>query len=434
MKSPLGLVLAGAVFASLWTVHLTFGLQWAIQPMGGASSLFASAPRSIAGACFALLFAAFFLAHWRRGPAPTAPWWIVTLGGIGVLTAAAFLPATEMPSFESARSGLEIVGTPDGPTSIVVTNRATPAFGFLPPGGIAYLVALLAVFAGAGWVEARTLRSAQPAKGRFTVSLAGVLNRRAFGWATPLLVGLVLAAGSAFLTMRQGEQTDETLKHLYSTATSPITPQPSHPIEMGRVFDGLPTDQKLWFGSEWGFVGFLDPDAYVGDLGGKIGRLGRQWTPEMLLTRAIEVMNDEEGFFWGSAEATLSYHLNPPEFDALRKKARAVYSGFFSSSKGRICLTDDGSLAAVAQLPEEYRIPVDDDIIWRVRPGRYSIEVLQFFRYDASAQCPGDCDPDFDPEAVHYAIRIRPVAEDNDRIPYSHIPNQAGYYRLPSQK
>ena len=141
-------------------------------------------------------------------------------------------------------------------------------------------------------------------------------------------------------------------------------------------------------------------------------------------------MNNEEGFFWGSAEAKLSYSLNPPDFDTVKQKARAVYSGFFSCSKGRICLTDDGSLACVAQFPEEYRVPVDNDVVWRVPPGRYSIEVLQLFVYDASAQCPGDCDPNFNPEAVHYAIRIQPVAEGTNRVFYSQIPNQAGYYRL----
>ena len=263
-----GFMMAGAVFAALWTVHLTLGLQLAIQPLGGGSPLFASAPRSVAGACFAFLWTVFFLAHWRRGVAPTAPWWVVTIGGLGVLAAAAFLPATEMPAFEPARIG--IVGAPDGPTSIFVSNRPAPAFGFIPAWGIAYLVALLAVFAWAGWVDANTQRSAEPAKARSTVLLAGVIKRGAFGWATPLLVGLVLAAGWPVVTLAHGarsakqlEDEDRTLPHLYSTATSPTPQQPYHPREMGRVFDGIPTAQQLWFGSEWGFVGFLDPDVYV---------------------------------------------------------------------------------------------------------------------------------------------------------------------------
>lgn len=184
---------------------------------------------------------------------------------------------------------------------------------------------------------------------------------------------------------------------------------------------------KLRFGSEWGFMGFMDLDGF--DPVPKERRAGGPWTPESVLANAVTQMNAGRGFFWGSAETSNHMAINPTNFDALASSARKRFDGAIELPTGRLGLTNCASLSAIAEdFPEEW-LPFADDIEWLTAPGCYSVEVLQFSRYDGSEQCIGDVDPDFEDESLHLAVRLLKV-ESRHQAPCQSIPNQPGFYRL----
>jgi hypothetical protein len=174
-------------------------------------------------------------------------------------------------------------------------------------------------------------------------------------------------------------------------------------------------------------MGFIDLDRYDPDLGGALGKHGRLWTPQQVLERALRHVNDGHAFFWGSAEADNKIKINPDDFDQLRSSALQRFHGMIEVSAGRLCLTGSQSLAAIAQLVDEDKLPFWQDFMWQVLPGWYMIDVVQFSRYDGSAQCIGDVDSKFEDGSTHHAIRIERV-KSGHRKRCKKIPNQPDFY------
>ncbi|MFT3869975.1 MAG: hypothetical protein QM715_16110 [Nibricoccus sp.] len=184
---------------------------------------------------------------------------------------------------------------------------------------------------------------------------------------------------------------------------------------------------QLSYSSAWGFMGFIDLDRYDANLGGKTSQLGRAWTPAEVLERALQHMNNGLAFFWGSADADNQININPANFQQLRATALQRFQGAIEISQGRLCLTGFSGLAAIAQLIDKDELPFWEDYVWNVSPGWYSIEVLQFSRYDGSAQCIGDVDPEFEDGATHHAIQIEQI-ESGRCTRYLELSNQPAFF------
>ncbi len=168
------------------------------------------------------------------------------------------------------------------------------------------------------------------------------------------------------------------------------------------------------FSTDWDFMGFVDPTCYEHDL-------KKQWTPELLHQHTLESMNKHEAFFWGCAEMDWNLVINPNHFEDYEKKASKTLTGYIHVRGNQLVLTSMSSLCYAAQYPEEVKIPTEEDVQIDISPGIYRITVLELFDYDGSEQLPSDVDPDFDDQAIHYAIRIEKTdaqpSEEYTRIP-----------------